>query len=88
MIAKMTTSEMHLVEYEGNDTQLCAVMTGGEKIEVKHAKILEPQEDEVRVKIKWVGTWGSDLEVFRGNREPEFVSYRTRLGHEVAGGYR
>ncbi|SFD88546.1 Threonine dehydrogenase [Lentibacillus persicus] len=85
MVTKMTTPEMNLVDYEGPDTQLCAVMTDSEKIEVKRAKIPEPSEGEVRIKIKWVGICGSDVEVFRGNREPEFVSYPTRLGHEVAG---
>lgn len=54
-------------------------------IGVKRALVPEPKENEVRVKVKWVGICGSDVEVFRGAREPEFLSYPTRLGHEVAG---
>jgi len=76
---------MELVDYDGPDTQLCAVMEGVGEITVKRAAIPEPLEGEVRVKIKWVGICGSDVEVFRGAREPEFLSYPTRLGHEVAG---
>ncbi|WP_239624939.1 alcohol dehydrogenase catalytic domain-containing protein [Paenibacillus sp. H1-7] len=52
---------------------------------MRRAFIPEPEDHEVRVKVKWVGICGSDIEVFRGAREPEFVSYPTRLGHEVAG---
>ncbi|MFD2830002.1 zinc-dependent alcohol dehydrogenase [Corticicoccus populi] len=85
MVRKMTVPKMDLVEQDGPDTQMCAVMTDEKKIEVKRAKIPEPAEGEVRIKIKWVGICGSDVEVFRGNREPEFVTYPTRLGHEVAG---
>lgn len=85
MVRKMSTPSMELVDHDGPGTQMCAVMEGIGEITVKRAKIPEPIEGEVRVKIKWVGICGSDVEVFRGAREPEFVSYPTRLGHEVAG---
>ncbi|WP_229668778.1 zinc-dependent alcohol dehydrogenase [Edaphobacter acidisoli] len=39
----------------------------------------------MRIKIKWVGVCGSDVETYRGIRSPEFVSFPARLGHEVAG---
>ena len=39
----------------------------------------------IRVKIKWVGVCGSDVEVFRGARAPEFLSTPTRRGPQVAG---
>jgi len=85
MVRKMSTPSMELVDYDGPGTQVCAVMEGIGEITVKRALIPEPLEGEVRVKIKWVGICGSDVEVFRGAREPEFLSYPTRLGHEVAG---
>jgi threonine dehydrogenase-like Zn-dependent dehydrogenase len=85
MVRKMSVPPMELVEHEGPDTQMCAVMDEIGKISIKRARIEEPAPNEVRVKVKWVGICGSDLEVFRGAREPEFITYPTRLGHEVAG---
>lgn len=85
MVKKMSVPPMELVDRDGEDTQICAVMEQTGDISVKRAKIPEPAANEVRVKIKWVGICGSDIEVFRGAREPEFISYPTRLGHEVAG---
>ncbi|WP_204787540.1 alcohol dehydrogenase catalytic domain-containing protein [Paenibacillus oryzisoli] len=76
---------MELVDDKGPHTQVCAVMDGIGKVSNRRALIPEPNEGEVRVKVKWVGICGSDVEVFRGAREPEFISYPTRLGHEVAG---
>lgn len=85
MVSKMTVPPMELVDRDGPDTQLCAVMESVGKIQIRRAMIPEPGDGEVRVKVKWVGICGSDVEVFRGAREPEFISYPTRLGHEVAG---
>jgi threonine dehydrogenase-like Zn-dependent dehydrogenase len=85
MVRKMTVPPMELVDYDGPGTQMCAVMDEVGKINVKRALIPNPNEGEVRVKVKWVGICGSDVEVFRGAREPEFISYPSRLGHEVAG---
>ena len=39
----------------------------------------------MRVKVRWVGVCGSDVEVYRGTRKPEWLSLPARLGHEVAG---
>ncbi len=44
-----------------------------------------PGPDEIRVRIKYVGICGSDLEVYRGHRQAEFISFPSGLGHEVAG---
>ncbi|MBO9610767.1 MAG: alcohol dehydrogenase catalytic domain-containing protein [Paenibacillaceae bacterium] len=85
MVRKMTVPPMDLVDYDGPGTQRCAVMDGVGRISLKRAAVPEPTDGEVRVKIKWVGICGSDVEVFRGAREPEFITYPTRLGHEVAG---
>ncbi|RFB17435.1 L-threonine dehydrogenase [Bacillus sp. HNG] len=85
MVTKMTVPPMKLVDHDGPGTQMCAVVEDVGKIEIKRAEIPEPAEGEVRIKVKWVGICGSDVEVYRGAREPEFISYPTRLGHEVAG---
>jgi threonine dehydrogenase-like Zn-dependent dehydrogenase len=85
MVSKMTVPPMELVDRDGPDTQMCAVMEAVGKIQIRRALIPEPGDGEVRIKVKWVGICGSDVEVFRGAREPEFISYPTRLGHEVAG---
>lgn len=84
-VRKMAVPPMELTEEDGLHTQLCAVMDAVGRIGVKRAFIPEPNDYEVRVKVKWVGICGSDVEVFRGAREPEFITYPTRLGHEVAG---
>ncbi len=62
-----------------------AVLDAPFKIRLARARIPEPGDGEVRVKIKYVGICGSDVETYRGIRAPEFVSYPARLGHEVAG---
>ncbi len=85
MVRRMTVPPMELADHAGPGTQICAVMDRIGGISVKRASIPEPKEGEVRVKVKWVGICGSDVEVFRGAREPEYLSFPTRLGHEVAG---
>lgn len=62
-----------------------AVLDGPRRIRLARARIPEPGHGEIRVKIKHVGICGSDLETYRGDRSPEFVSFPVRLGHEVAG---
>lgn len=81
----MAMAELQLVDYEGADTQRVAVLDEPYKMSVQNAKIPVPADNEVRVKIKWVGICGSDLEAYRGTRSPEFVSIPARLGHEVSG---
>ncbi|KKI90891.1 molecular chaperone GroES [Bacillus sp. SA1-12] len=85
MVRKMMVPPLELVESNQSGTQMCAVVDQVGEISLKRAYIPEPAEGEVRVKVKWVGICGSDVEVFRGAREPEFISFPTRLGHEVAG---
>lgn len=85
MATKMTMADLQLVEKEGTDTQRVAVLDEPFSMSVKNAKIPYPADNEVRVKIKWVGICGSDLEAYRGTRAPEFVSTPARLGHEVSG---
>lgn len=85
MATKMSMADLQLVDYEGEDTQKVAVLDEPYKMSIQNAKIPVPADNEVRVKIKWVGICGSDLEAYRGTRAPEFVSIPARLGHEVSG---
>lgn len=85
MATKMTMADLKLVDKQGENTQMVAVLDEPFKMSQRFALIDEPAEDEIRVKIKWVGICGSDLEAYRGTRSPEFISTPARLGHEVAG---
>ncbi len=85
MATKMTMADLQLVEHSGENTQRVAVLEAPYHMTVQNALIPQPTEDEVRVKIKWVGICGSDLEAYRGTRAPEFISTPARLGHEVSG---
>lgn len=66
-------------------SQRVAILDEPRKLSLGFAEIPEPGEGEIRVKIKWVGVCGSDVEAYRGTRRPEFISFPARLGHEVAG---
>lgn len=85
MATKMTMADLRLVDREGENTQRVAVLAAPYHMEVRYAEIPLPEADQVRVKIKWVGICGSDLEAYRGTRAPEFISTPSRLGHEVSG---
>lgn len=85
MATKMKLAELDLVDEPGPDTQKVAVLDEPERLSIRYAGIPDPEDDEIRVRVKWVGICGSDIEAYRGTREAEFVSFPTRLGHEVAG---
>ncbi|MFW6256971.1 MAG: zinc-dependent alcohol dehydrogenase [Bacillota bacterium] len=85
MASKMEMAKLNLLEEETENSQRVAVLNEPYDLSVHYAEIPEPQDDEIRVKIKYVGICGSDLEAYRGTRDPEFVSTPARLGHEVAG---
>lgn len=85
MATHMTMAKLDLVDGPGENTQMAAVLEEPYKIRPAYAKIPEPGPDEVRVKIKYTGICGSDLEAYRGTRAPEFISIPARLGHEVGG---
>ena len=78
-------AELDLVDASHPDAQKVAVLEGPFDVRLAHAAIPEAGAGEVRVKIKWVGICGSDLEAYRGTRKPEFMSTPMRLGHEVGG---
>lgn len=85
MTTKMTMASLELVDEDHPRAQRVAVLDAYGSLKNAFAEIPEAGDDEIRVKIKWVGICGSDLEAFRGTRQPEFMSTPTRLGHEVAG---
>ena len=85
MPRKMTMAQLELVEATHPKAQRVAILRGPGVLEVAHAEIPEAGDHEIRIKIKWVGICGSDLEAYRGTRQPEFMTTPTRLGHEVAG---
>ena len=84
-------TKMKVAEFEYSDdfsrpgTQRVAILEQPYRMRLAAAKIPEPSDDEIRIKIKYVGICGSDLEAFRGTRKPEFITFPARLGHEVAG---
>ena len=85
MAKKMQLADLEFVDEAHPDSQLVAVLSKPRTFTLKHAIIPEPAEDEIRVKIVYVGICGSDIETYRGTRSPEFVSLPVRIGHEVAG---
>jgi len=63
-----------------------ALMTGIGKIEMVERPIPQPADDEVLVKIEYVGICGSDLHYFEAGRIGDFiVKGPLVLGHESAG---
>lgn len=85
MATKMDAAKLDLVEAGTPGAQRVAVLQEPYRIEMRHARIPEPGPDEVRIKVRYVGICGSDLESYRGLRRPEFLSTPARLGHEVSG---
>lgn len=81
----MTTPALQLVDAATPGAQRVAVLEKPGVIAMRHAAVPVPNDDQVLVKVTYVGICGSDLETFRGHRAAEFVSIPSRLGHEVAG---
>lgn len=84
-MARMVQPKLKLVDSNHPDVQRVAILNGPRKISLAYAELSEPGEGEIRVKIKWVGICGSDVEAYWGTRQPEFLSTPARMGHEVAG---
>lgn len=85
MPTKMKFAALDYVDEGAVNSQHVAILEKPYSMKVVSALIPEPDDDEVRIKIKYVGICGSDLESYRGIRKPEFISFPARLGHEVAG---
>jgi threonine dehydrogenase-like Zn-dependent dehydrogenase len=81
----MTVADLKLVSPDHPHAQKVAILNKPYDISMAYAEIPEAGDGEVRVKIKWVGVCGSDIETYRGQRQPEFLTIPARLGHEVAG---
>jgi threonine dehydrogenase-like Zn-dependent dehydrogenase len=85
MATKMDIAALDLVELGTAGAQRVAVLEDPYKIGMRYARIPEPGHGEIRIKMRYVGICGSDLESYRGVRSPEFLSTPSRLGHEVSG---
>ncbi|NJD01441.1 MAG: zinc-binding dehydrogenase [Ruminiclostridium sp.] len=85
MARKMQVAKLELVDKSIQGSQMVAVLNKPYDISLHYAKIPEPGDGEIRIKVKWVGICGSDLETYRGTRSPEFLTTPVRLGHEVGG---
>lgn len=85
MPTQMTQPDLNLVSSETPNSQKVAILNKPYDIDIAYAEIPQAGDGEIRVKIKWVGICGSDVEAYRGTRQPEFLSTPSRLGHEVAG---
>lgn len=81
----MTQAALELCPAGTPGAQRVAVLEKPGDIQMRHAAVPVPGDGEVRVKVTYVGICGSDLEAYRGLRQPEFMSLPMRLGHEVAG---
>lgn len=81
----MTLADLRLRAGGGPGSQRVAILAEPRRLELGYADIPQPGPGEIRVKVKWVGVCGSDVEAWRGTRRPEFLSLPARLGHEVAG---
>lgn len=85
MATKMEMAELQVVSENFPGAQKVAVLNKPYDMTIRYAEVPEPADGEIRVRIKWVGICGSDVEAYRGNRRPEFMSIPARLGHEAVG---
>ncbi|MEM9259720.1 MAG: alcohol dehydrogenase catalytic domain-containing protein, partial [Bacteroidota bacterium] len=85
MASKMQIADLAFVAADTPNSQQVAVLDEPGSISLKHALIPEPGDEEIRIKIHFVGICGSDVETYRGIRKPEFMTFPARLGHEVSG---
>ena len=85
MATHMQMAELDFVDDQFEGSQVVAILDKPYSLRVGYAKIPEPADNEIRVKVKWTGICGSDLEAYRGTRAPEFIGFPARLGHEVGG---
>ncbi len=82
--------QRELMERQGGNimqgTMKTAVMTDLRKVEIQSRPIPQPKEDEVLVKIEYVGICGSDLHYFESGRIGDFIVHPPFvLGHEAGG---
>lgn len=85
MASKMQIADLSFVDKDHPNAQKVAVLSTPYQIDLQYAAIPEPSDEEIRIKIFYVGICGSDIETYRGLRKPEFMTFPARLGHEVSG---
>lgn len=85
MAFKMQLADLKFVEKDHPQAQTVAILEAPNRIKMGYATIPEPKDEEIRIRILYVGICGSDIETYRGTRTAEFVSFPGRLGHEVSG---
>ena len=85
MATHMQMAALDFVAEGSENAQRVAILDKPYSMKIGYAVIPEPTNDEIRVKVKWTGICGSDLEAYRGTRAPEFIGFPARLGHEVGG---
>ena len=76
MATKMEMKQFEYIDRDDGNCQRVAVMTAPFKMELRFAHIPEPEDDEVLIKIKYVGICGSDLEAYRGRALPNLFQFR------------
>lgn len=81
----MQIADLSFVTKDHPNAQKVAVLSAPYQIDMQYAAIPEPSDEEIRIKIIYVGICGSDVETYRGLRKPEFMTFPARLGHEVSG---
>ena len=64
----MTQPPMEFVAEGTPRSQRVAVLEAHGTLSVRHARIPEPADNEIRVKVLYNGICGSDLEAYRGTR--------------------
>ena len=79
MATKMDIAALELVEAGTPNLQRVAVLEEPGSIGMRHARIPEPGHGEIRIKMRYVGICGSDLESYRGARSPELLSTHRAL---------
>ncbi|MDO5552659.1 MAG: alcohol dehydrogenase catalytic domain-containing protein [Planctomycetia bacterium] len=61
-----------------------AIYTGKEKMEIRDAAPVAPNDDEVRLVVAWCGICGTDLHIFHGRMDKR-VAIPQVIGHEMSG---
>ena len=69
MATKMVTAALELVDDGTAGSQRVAVLENHYDIQMRHALVPTPLDNEVRVKITYVGICGSDLETYARSKQ-------------------
>ncbi|NPV09827.1 MAG: alcohol dehydrogenase catalytic domain-containing protein [Anaerolineae bacterium] len=61
------------------------ILTEPYRLELVEMPKPNPGPHEALVRMRHIGLCGSDLEIYRGHRDPEFLTTPVRAGHEASG---